>query len=543
MKRPSRPVSTPPSLRCAIYTRVSTDHGLEQEFNSLDNQREAAEAYVKSQAHEGWRVLPDRFDDGGFSGGSLERPALQRLLAEVVAGRIDVIVVYKVDRLTRALADFAKLVELFDEHDVSFVSVTQAFNTTSCMGRLTLNVLLSFAQFERELTGERIRDKIAASKRKGIWMGGVVPLGYRVEARALHVVPEHAALIRLLYERYLSLGSVCALASDLAREGVHAPDRREGTGGRVRGGPFSRGHLYQLLSSRVYLGKITHRGASHPGQHAAIIEPELFAAVAERLAANTRERRQIRSASGALLGGLLFDASGRAMSPSHTRKGGLLYRYYVSRALLRGRARDVTDSDGPLRVPAVAIEQAVTAALQTHLNERSLAVGPIEQWIDRVVVQAEQMVITLRADAVAEDEQDSPLSDTLIVPWTAHRPRGSASVVLPGSPEAQAHGRKPMPHDVRRHLLASIARARAWKAALMNGAAADVDTLARSARCSERHVRMLLPLADLAPDLVQAAHDGALPAGYGAARLCRGLPVSWSEQRKLIPLMAWEAAR
>lgn len=280
MKRPP----SPRLLRCAIYTRVSTEHGLEQEFNSLDNQREAAEAYVRSQAHEGWRLLPERYDDGGYSGGSLDRPGLRRLLAEVRVGRVDVIVVYKVDRLTRALSDFARLVELFDASETSFVSVTQAFNTTTSMGRLTLNVLLSFAQFEREVTGERIRDKITASKRKGLWMGGVVPLGYCVRERGLHIVEEHAALVRSLFTRYLACGSVVRLSAELAREGVQAPDRRAMTGGRVRGGPFSRGHLHKLLTARLYLGEVMHRGQSYPGQHAAIIAPELFAAVAARLA-------------------------------------------------------------------------------------------------------------------------------------------------------------------------------------------------------------------------------------------------------------------
>jgi site-specific DNA recombinase len=243
-----------PNLRCAVYTRVSTEHGLEQEFNSLDNQREASEAYIKSQAHEGWRLIRDRYDDGGFSGGSMERPALQKLLDDVRAKRIDVIVVYKVDRLTRSLADFAKLVELFDANGVSFVSVTQSFNTTTSMGRLTLNVLLSFAQFEREVTGERIRDKIAASKKRGIWMGGVVPLGYRVENRALHIVEEHAALIRDLFQRYLQIGSVVRLQAVLDAQDVRLPIRIDGTGKRTGGGLISRGHLYKILSNPIYIG-------------------------------------------------------------------------------------------------------------------------------------------------------------------------------------------------------------------------------------------------------------------------------------------------
>ncbi len=262
------------SLRCAVYTRVSTEHGLEQEFNSLDNQREASEAYIKSQAHEGWRLIRNRYDDGGFSGGSMDRPALQKLLDDVRARRVDVIVVYKVDRLTRSLADFAKLVELFDAHQVSFVSVTQSFNTTTSMGRLTLNVLLSFAQFEREVTGERIRDKIAASKRKGIWMGGVVPLGYRVENRALHVVEQHAAFVRDLLRRYLEIGSVVRLKAILDQEDVRLPTRMDGTGKTIGGGLISRGHLYKILSNPIYVGRLTHKGRVHDGLHDPIVDNE-----------------------------------------------------------------------------------------------------------------------------------------------------------------------------------------------------------------------------------------------------------------------------
>src|SRR5271163_1557611 len=255
------------SLRGAIYTRVSTEQGLEQDFNSLDAQREACEAYIKSQAHEGWRLVRDRYDDGGFSGGSMERPALQKLLVDVQARRIDVIVVYKVDRLTRSLADFAKLVETFDAHGVSFVSVTQSFNTTTSMGRLTLNVLLSFAQFERAVTGARIRDRIAASKKKGIWMGGVVPLGYRVENRALHVVEEHAELVRDLFQRYLGTGSVVQLKAILDQQDTRLPTRTDGTGKTTGGGLISRGHLYKILSNPIYVGRLAHKDRVHDGLH------------------------------------------------------------------------------------------------------------------------------------------------------------------------------------------------------------------------------------------------------------------------------------
>src|SRR5271157_2192994 len=292
-----KPANPKVSLRCAVYTRVSTEHGLEQEFNSLDNQREASEAYIKSQAHEGWRLTRDRYDDGGFSGGSMERPALKNLLDAVRARRIDVVVVYKVDRLTRSLADFAKLVELFDEHQVSFVSVTQAFNTTTSMGRLTLNVLLSFAQFEREVTGERIRDKIAASKKKGIWMGGVVPIGYRVENRALHVVEEHAAFVRDLFRRYLEIGSVVRLKEVLDEENVRLPLRTDGTGKTTGGGLISRGHLYKMLSNPIYLGRLTHRGQVHEGLHDRVARAHPVAAIVKELAGKERIRALARVCS------------------------------------------------------------------------------------------------------------------------------------------------------------------------------------------------------------------------------------------------------
>jgi site-specific DNA recombinase len=346
-------------LRCAIYTRVSTEHGLEQEFNSLDNQREASEAYVKSQAHEGWKLVRTRYDDGGYSGGSMDRPALKRLLDDIRARRIDVIVVYKVDRLTRSLADFAKLVELFDAHQVSFVSVTQAFNTTTSMGRLTLNVLLSFAQFEREVTGERIRDKIAASKRKGVWMGGVVPLGYRVANRALHVVEEHAAFIRDLFRRYLEIGSVVRLKAFLDQEDARLPFRTDGTGKTIGGGLISRGHLYKILSNPIYLGRLTHKGQVHDGLHDPIVDQETWDWVQLSLAEHAQRTAGNRQNSDALLAGKLFDDHGNRMSPSHATKRGRRWRYYVSQAVLQNRKHE---AGSVARVPALEIEARVAEA-------------------------------------------------------------------------------------------------------------------------------------------------------------------------------------
>ena len=349
--------------RCAIYTRVSSDGGLEQEFNSLHAQREAAEAYIKSQAHEGWRLRRDRYADGGFSGGSMDRPALTRLLADIAERRIDVVVVYKVDRLTRALADFAKLVELFDAHDVSFVSVTQSFNTTSSVGRLTLNVLLSFAQFEREVTGERIRDKIAASKKKGLWMGGTVPLGYRVQDRKLIADEEEANTVKLIYERYLALGSLGALQQDLRDRGIRSRARHS-TSGKVSGGvPLTNGPLAHLLRNRMYLGEINHKDKSYPGDHAAIIDPDLFDAVQAKLASNTTHTNKSNGPSGAPLLGRLFDDRGNRMSPSYAMKGDVRYRYYVSTAVVQGRK---ADAGTIARISANTIESAVLQALRDH---------------------------------------------------------------------------------------------------------------------------------------------------------------------------------
>src|SRR5277367_6198898 len=323
-------------VRCAIYTRVSTEHGLDQEFNSPDAQYDAASAYIMSQAHAGWTLIRSRYDDGGYSGGSTDRPDLQKMLDDIRARKIDVIVVYKVDRLTRSLADFAKLVELFDAHDVSFVSVTQQFNTTTSMGRLTLNVLLSFAQFEREVTGERIRDKIAASKKKGMWMGGVVPLGYRVEDRALHVVEDHAAIMRSLFRRYLEAGSVARLKQQLDAEGVRIPIRVDGAGRSTGGGLFSRGHIYKILSNPIYVGRIAHKGQIYGGNHPPIVTGDLRDKVQQSLgdhlgAARTKRTRQ---SSDALLAGKLYDDGGNRMSPTWARKGSKRWRYYVSQAAL-----------------------------------------------------------------------------------------------------------------------------------------------------------------------------------------------------------------
>jgi site-specific DNA recombinase len=350
--------------RCAIYTRKSTEEGLEQGFNSLHAQREACQAFIRSQRHEGWRAFAEAFDDGGYSGGTMHRPALTQLLERIKARQVDVVVVYKVDRLTRSLTDFAKMVELFDASGVSFVSVTQQFNTTTSMGRLTLNVLLSFAQFEREVTGERIRDKIAASKQKGIWMGGLPPLGSDVRNRALVINPDEADCVRTLFRLYGELGSVRLLKEAADRMGLRTKPRKGSSGNMTAGRLFSRGQLYRLLSNRLYVGELSHKDTNHPGRHAAIVERATFESVQAQLARNAAQRRSRRNAKEpSLLTSLLFDETGDRLCPTHANKNGRRYRYYVSTRLLKGA------SDGGWRLPAREIEAAVLQALRELLRD------------------------------------------------------------------------------------------------------------------------------------------------------------------------------
>jgi DNA invertase Pin-like site-specific DNA recombinase len=352
-------------VRCAIYTRKSSEEGLEQDFNSLDAQREACAAYVLSQASEGWALITESYDDGGLSGGSLERPALQRLLADVAAGNINIIVVYKVDRLTRSLLDFAKLVEAFDRAGTSFISVTQSFNTTTSMGRLTLNMLLSFAQFEREVTAERIRDKIAASKAKGMWMGGTPPLGYEPNGRSLAIVEQHADIVRNIYRRYLLLGNVSLVAAELERDGVRAPQRVSGAGRTFGRRPFSKGNLYFILKNPIYVGDIRHRGQTYGGQHAAIVDRKIWDEVQERLKVNLRGERRARAASTSPLAGIVLDEAGDPLMAVHACKGKVRYRYYVSRALQHG----TSDRSKGMRVPAPELESQVAETVARVLDD------------------------------------------------------------------------------------------------------------------------------------------------------------------------------
>ena len=553
MKRDERKIA----LRCAVYTRVSTDSGLEQDFNSLDNQREASEAYIKSQAHEGWKLVRERYDDGGFSGGSMERPALQKLLEDVKARKIDVVVVYKVDRLTRSLADFAKLVELFDAHGVSFISVTQAFNTTSSMGRLTLNMLLSFAQFEREITGERIRDKVAASKRKGIWMGGAVPLGYRVEDRALHVVEEEAEFVGALFRRYLEVGSVVRLKTVLDAENLRSPVRMSKTGRRTGGGLTSRGHLYWILSNPIYVGRLRHKGQTHDGLHPAIVDPETWDRVQQQLKSQTQTRRPPLPDDHSFLAGKLYDDRGNRMGASHASKGGRRWRYYVSRAALTGRTQE---AGSVVRIPASEIESRVARAIGPHLAGRASAIDgchinhgvrggdqaipqleparglrgdpptekDVRNAIERATVGATRIEILLSESVVAEG-QDRIL--TLPRTWTPSRRRRE---IIQGVGEAQQPLRA-MRTKARDGFIKALRDAHRWLDELLFDPAQTIESLAIREGKSERSIRMTLSLAFISPVLAEAAMEGRLPRGFCVKRLT-DLPMLWSEQWRAVGL-------
>lgn len=528
-------------VRCAIYTRVSTDHGLEQDFNSLDAQYEASHAYIRSQAHAGWTLIRSKYADGGFSGGNTERPALQRLLDDVRAGRVDVIVVYKVDRLTRSLADFAKLVELFDAHQVSFVSVTQQFNTTTSMGRLTLNVLLSFAQFEREVTSERIRDKIAASKRKGLWVGGMVPLGYDSKDRQITINETEAEVVRTIFESYCKLGSLNLLMIKLRQRGIVTKQRRLKSGKTIGGIPFARGPLAYLLRNRFYIGEVVFKGETLAGEQPRIIDRSLFDAVQAKLKVQAHKNKTGRTSSEAMLAGRIFDDRGNRMTPTHSQKNGVRYRYYISAALLQGR----TEEAGTVsRISAKEIEELVKGSVRRHLGEPSgsddapppgQAAGKedaeiVRDHVVRVEVRPDRLVIELTSAAGVEP---NAACDRIEVPWRKMSMLRRREILLPESVAPQAI--KPIRSENRSLLVASIARGRRWLDELVTDPAATVETIAAREGCSTRKVNMTISLAFLAPALVKAAIEGHLPHGTGVARLCDP-PAEWSHQYRVLGL-------
>jgi site-specific DNA recombinase len=526
--------AVPKIQRCAIYTRKSTDHNLDLAFNSLDAQREACEAYIKSQAHEGWKLVPDRFDDGAFSGASLIRPALQILLEQVREKKIDIIVVYKVDRLTRALADFAKLVELFDANDVSFVSVTQSFNTTSSMGRLTLNVLLSFAQFEREVIGERVRDKISASKRKGIWVGGPVPLGYRSVDKKLEVVPEEAALVKKIFEDYLRLRSIGALSASLAHEGVKPKPRQLANGRTIAAARYTNGPLGHMLKNRFYIGEVAYHGEIYKGEHEAILDRILFDAVQQGLADRTVERGRQRSGSQAILTGLIFDDRGNTMSPVHANKKGVRYRYYVSQAIQQNRKEEL-GSVG--RVSAPDVELLVCKAVRDAFPQDGAIVDRelVRMHVARIVVCAAEISITLKSahDEPEQDDVEPPDVDGL----SDEQRELTISFVQPHLPtKGIAHApnnQGTIDPKTRDTLLQAIARSRTWMDSILGGRTKSFDEIAAAENLAERHVLRLAPLAFLSPKIVQAIADGMAPAGLTVTRLTASLPHEWSAQEEI----------
>jgi site-specific DNA recombinase len=552
--------------RCAIYTRKSSEEGLEQDFNSLHAQREACEAFVRSQHHEGWRVVKEAFDDGGYSGGTMERPALARLLEEAESGKIDVVVVYKVDRLTRSLADFARIVELFDARGVSFVSVTQQFNTTSSMGRLTLNVLLSFGQFEREVTGERIRDKIAASKKKGLWMGGFVPLGYETKDRELVINPAEADTVRTLFHLYHELGTVQRLKDAADRLGLITKRRPSFSGRMTGGGPFTRGHLYKILSNRLYVGEVTHKGASYPGRHVAVIEGEMFEAVQRQLAGNAISRRCATNVKApSLLTGLIHDETGDRLCPTHANKKGRRYRYYISKRLMH---RTGTTTGG-WRLPAKELENSVVRIARDFLRDKLRIVdalklesaspshmheviayakliadefknGSFERQrellstlIHRMTIQLDSIRVSIKRsglagmtsqpDTASADASEEPFSFT--VPVQLKRRGVEAKLVI------QTTDDRPSPPDMK--LIALLADAHRWVNDLARGRASSVRDLARESNRDPSEVSRVLPLAFLAPAIVKAILDGRQPLEITPHQLKRlVLPLEWSDQRR-----------
>ena len=536
-------------LRCAVYTRKSTEDGLEQEFNSLDAQREACEAYVLSQRHEGWTLVPGRYDDGGFSGGNMERPGLKALMVLIDEGQVDVIVVYKVDRLTRSLADFAKIVERLDAKQASFVSVTQAFNTTTSMGRLTLNVLLSFAQFEREVTGERIRDKIAASKKKGIWMGGPVPLGYEVIERKLVPVPEEAERVRIIMRRYLEIKTAPALIDVLRAEGVVTKIQQRASGPHRGGIPFARGSLFYLLKNPVYRGKIVHKGKAYDGEHEAIVDEELWERVQLQLAAKAPPRkRPTNQPQQAMLRGLIRDPRGRPMVPTYGSSKVKRYAYYETR-------KDLARPDDPpsLRFQRAHLEQHVIGHLEQLLNdEHGLRhLSGIEEAGDlrtlfatahllavqlREIGKAEPAIRSLvtamsfRADHLEVVLNSAVLTTTTDTAWSwpiplpTRRPFREARIRI----DADAHDQR-SPID----LLDLIAEAFAAQRLVLASPELSLQQLAkREGRCRTQLAR-LLRLSWLSPRIVEAIADGSQPKGLARrGLLICDMPIDWAEQER-----------
>ena len=545
--------------RCAIYTRKSSEEGLEQDFNSLDAQHEACAAYVKSQASEGWKLVRDRYDDGGISGGTLQRPGLQRLLADIAAGHVDVVVVYKVDRLTRSLLDFAKLVEAFDKAGTSFVSITQSFNTTTSMGRLTLNMLLSFAQFEREVTAERIRDKSAQSKARGMWMGGTPPIGYRPDGRSLAIVEGDAAIVRHIFSRYVELGNVRLLANELDEQGIHSPARNAATGRAFGDRPFSRGQLYKILSNPAYIGRIDHGGRSHKANFPALIEQAQWDEVQTTLAANINGVRSPAPAEASLLAGKLVDDRGQPMVAVHACKGKIRYRYYVSRDLHHGG--DASKTEG-WRLPAREIEPLVRARIMALLNDpvqllagssagmpspdelnsimangkeagermagpRLPAAKLLRHLIAEIRLGMDQVSIVLDSSKLGTllDFNGISKAPTLTVAARLKRRGGVMRMITPsGSAAAPA---------VDRTLVKAIVQGRAWWQELQTDSSLTLEAIGQRERITSPYVLRIVRLAFLSPQMLDSIAAGTQPAHLTLKRLIAtdGVTARWDHQQ------------
>ncbi len=579
------------TFHCAIYTRKSSEEGLEQDFNSLQAQREACEAYIASQKHEGWKAVSTPYNDGAYSGGTMDRPALRQLLADITAGKVDIVVVYKVDRLTRSLMDFAKIVEIFDRQNVSFVSVTQQFNTTTSMGRLTLNVLLSFAQFEREVTGERIRDKIAASKKKGLWMGGFVPLGYRPDERTLVIHKKEAEVVRTIFTLYCEIGSVAKVEAELVSRGIQRPKSRAVTSGRAYGGrPFTRGEIYKLLSNPIYVGEIGHKGQRYDGQHPAVIDRNTWAMARTRLTTNAHARHiQLGARDPSLLAGLLYDEKGTRLTPTHTNNHGKRYRYYAqqsSQGRKRGRPRE---GEHRWRIPATEIENAVIDRLIKQLADhqwllkycctvdtiaarrsvlakakelagriRSESRGALREilltLLSRVTLGEAEMQIDVRRTGLtaafgtvenirsADEKPDlqsgahirtaeadgSRLKDALAISIPMKLGRRGVEMKLILDPLGHT-SETPKPDKV---LIKMIANAHQWWEDLITRRFPTMRALAQAYDKDERYVARVLQLAFLAPTMVETIVVGTQPVEMMAQRLITqpDLPPSWTDQ-------------
>ena len=563
-------------VRCAVYTRKSSEEGLEQSFNSLDAQREACHAYILSQRQEGWRAIDAQYDDGGYSGGTMERPGVRRLFEDIRAGKVDVIVVYKVDRLTRSLADFAKMIEILDANKASFVSITQQFNTTSSMGRLTLNVLLSFAQFEREVAGERIRDKIAASKRKGMWMGGTVPLGYDIQDRKLIINHAEAATVRKIYGLYLELGCVSKLKAQLGKREIKSKIRVSKAGRKSGGFSYSRGALYELLKNRVYLGEITHRGSSYPGQHEGIISKDVWDKVQAQLHNNNDARRNgVKARHPSLLAGLIHDEHGNRFTPSHSVKDGKRYRYYVSQAAIQHLPHA---GKAPVRIPAQEVEAAILARLQSFLAkdqevvdllafdsddasttqtllaaakrmDKTLEAAPatevcrfVRLVVRGVVVREASIEVKLGKEATraalaggwlkAQDpaaviHDSNAYEETLVlnIEGRVRRCGGEVRLILEG------HGEHEPVRPVQA-MIKAVARAHEWYEQIVEGKSSGGRAIAATTGLDERYISVIIRCAFLAPDIVEAILDGRQPPNFTLAKITSRPSMNWAEQRR-----------